>query len=389
MPKLDSQLAAQFIDRIYETAFDVAQWGPLLDDLARIYDGRVALFMQDLRHGDTQLAEFRAFDPSFVSSYITYYGARSPWIAELGRLPAGTVVTEAMLSSRDDLEQSEFYHDWLRPQGLYSAVGVILEKTGTVATNLAINKAAKRGPVAPEEVEFLALLAPHIRRALRIHRQLGAERLERSAAFDALATLGTGMVIASSEARVIFANSGAEHVLRAADALSVQEGKLAGRTPAATASLRAAIRAATATAAQRETWPGADRNGGFGNDVVQLPKHGGDVLPVLVGPPCGAAAWQLLPTDGPAALLFMRLPCETGSGFNLERLQKLYCLTAAEARLVAALLPGGSLNSYAEASGVTLNTVKTQLKQVFEKTGEHRQADLVRRLLLDPLIRLT
>jgi DNA-binding CsgD family transcriptional regulator len=66
----------------------------------------------------------------------------------------------------------------------------------------------------------------------------------------------------------------------------------------------------------------------------------------------------------------------------------LYGLTTAETRLVEAVLRGDRLGDYAEAAGITINTVKTQMKQIFAKTGLNRQADLVRHALADPMIRL-
>ena len=52
-------------------------------------------------------------------------------------------------------------------------------------------------------------------------------------------------------------------------------------------------------------------------------------------------------------------------------------LSPAEARLVALLFAGGGLRSSAEALGVTYETARTCLKSVFQKTGTHRQAELV------------
>jgi DNA-binding CsgD family transcriptional regulator len=59
-------------------------------------------------------------------------------------------------------------------------------------------------------------------------------------------------------------------------------------------------------------------------------------------------------------------------------LRVLYGLSEAEARLTQVLLQEGrSLRDAAERCGVTLNTAKTQLKRVFDKTGTRRRSDLV------------
>src|SRR5262249_58164983 len=69
----------------------------------------------------------------------------------------------------------------------------------------------------------------------------------------------------------------------------------------------------------------------------------------------------------------------------VEALCALYGLTAAEARLAAALAAGQSLQDYATASGIARCTARWQLQQVLAKTDTHRQSDLVRLILAGPV----
>ena len=64
-----------------------------------------------------------------------------------------------------------------------------------------------------------------------------------------------------------------------------------------------------------------------------------------------------------------------------EVLQGLYSLTQAEAELVGLLAQGLSLEEAARQRSVTMNTVRSQLKQVFSKTDTKRQGQLVRLVL--------
>ena len=64
-----------------------------------------------------------------------------------------------------------------------------------------------------------------------------------------------------------------------------------------------------------------------------------------------------------------------------EVLQDLYQLTRAEADLVRLLSAGHSLEEVAETRSVTMNTVRSQLKQVFCKTDTSRQGELVHLVL--------
>ena len=64
-----------------------------------------------------------------------------------------------------------------------------------------------------------------------------------------------------------------------------------------------------------------------------------------------------------------------------EALRSLYALTSAEIELVELLCDGCSLEEAAEHRGVTMNTARSQLKQIFFKTNTSRQSELVRLVL--------
>jgi DNA-binding CsgD family transcriptional regulator len=66
---------------------------------------------------------------------------------------------------------------------------------------------------------------------------------------------------------------------------------------------------------------------------------------------------------------------------DFETLERLYGMTAAECRVAAAVCAGETLCAVGERLGVSENTVKTQLQNVYQKTGTHRQAQLVKVLL--------
>ncbi|MGI9590487.1 MAG: helix-turn-helix transcriptional regulator, partial [Myxococcota bacterium] len=92
------------------------------------------------------------------------------------------------------------------------------------------------------------------------------------------------------------------------------------------------------------------------------------------------AAAPDMATDEARALLFIS-NSEGGGPGTLEVLEGLYQLTPAEAELVQLISSGRSLEEVAEVRGVTMNTVRSQLKQVFCKTDTNRQGELVHLVL--------
>jgi DNA-binding CsgD family transcriptional regulator len=59
-------------------------------------------------------------------------------------------------------------------------------------------------------------------------------------------------------------------------------------------------------------------------------------------------------------------------------LNQLYDLTPAEIRIFELICEGHTRDAISGLLGVSVSTVKSHLLHVFEKTGSHRQVDLVR-----------
>jgi DNA-binding CsgD family transcriptional regulator len=58
-------------------------------------------------------------------------------------------------------------------------------------------------------------------------------------------------------------------------------------------------------------------------------------------------------------------------------------LTGAETRLLGELVAGASLAEIAERHAVSINTLRVQLHRLFQKTGTHRQSELLRFALMN------
>ena len=84
----------------------------------------------------------------------------------------------------------------------------------------------------------------------------------------------------------------------------------------------------------------------------------------------------------PVAIVLIAGPPDRENAIDPRLLRQLFGLTAAEARLTAALVEGNSVKEFAEATGVSLNTARTHLKNLFIKVGVKRQAALVREVLI-------
>ena len=90
----------------------------------------------------------------------------------------------------------------------------------------------------------------------------------------------------------------------------------------------------------------------------------------------------VLPFDGASldgmssVLVLLSNPNEASATFY-DVLRQQFRLSQTEAKIAAALGTGADLKEVARERGVSLNTLRTQLASIMEKTGLHRQAALV------------
>lgn len=92
-------------------------------------------------------------------------------------------------------------------------------------------------------------------------------------------------------------------------------------------------------------------------------------------------AWfaSAVPLQDHTGLVLLRLAAmhRFAAGAVGERLRRLFGLSEAEAKVAVQLACGASLENIAAARGVSVDTVRAQVRSVFHKTGLHRQGELI------------
>jgi DNA-binding CsgD family transcriptional regulator len=177
-----------------------------------------------------------------------------------------------------------------------------------------------------------------------------------------------GLLVVDAEARVIFANRAAEAILRAGRGLFLGHDGLRAEIPAETRRLRRII----ADCAER-----GRELGGVGGHLRISREH--DVpLTVLVAP--HRAQLRGINVVRPRAILLITDPKATAV-VHQQWLRDDFGLTRAEAAVAATILETDGLQAVAKRLCISLTTVRTHLAHVFDKTGTHRQVELVRLLL--------
>jgi DNA-binding CsgD family transcriptional regulator len=169
-------------------------------------------------------------------------------------------------------------------------------------------------------------------------------------------------------------NTFADELLAGENGIRLVDGRLDLLEPDSLASLQLASNLKDALGGEQRS------------SYLQFANDRSSWLVAVVRVPSSLRAWAIDPLAGrPACLVcFIRLGERIQVPAN--RIATRFQLTRAEAELVGELVRGRSLEDAARANGVSIHTVRTQLRNASGKVGAHSQADLVGRVLSDPLI---
>jgi DNA-binding CsgD family transcriptional regulator/PAS domain-containing protein len=193
----------------------------------------------------------------------------------------------------------------------------------------------------------LGQLAPHLRQAWQLAARLRGAEQRLQALHAHLDTLRCGLLVCDAAARLQWMNRSARGIIDSGQALWLHGSTLRAHSATQTAALHEQI--ASAGPAPR---------------FISLDE--------------GAAQLHAaLRAEGDSVLLALTRASDT-TDVPVQAWCRLLGVTPAEAALVATLAAGGTLEAHAQRRGISLGTVRIQLKQVLAKTGTHRQAELVR-----------
>lgn len=187
---------------------------------------------------------------------------------------------------------------------------------------------------------------------------------ERKQAEETLNLLATGMALVDRDCRLLLANRSAARVLNSGDGLLLSHGRINASARETAEHLRNLVYGVC-------TGTGGEDDVGAG---VMTIERNDSVRPLSLK----VAPVQLNAGDDSSkvAAIFIR-DLEVRQTVPPEVVAKLFGLTSAEARVVVELVKGKRPQEVAEEHGVSVNTVRNQLKQIFSKTNTGRQSELV------------
>lgn len=299
-------------------------------------------------------------DPDRQRALREHYVAASPFIGITHHVALGDIVSVGDVIDYEEFTEGRFFREWARPQGWND---FILAVTALEADRFSWLGICLRERATAEQKRQIALLRPHVERALRISDLLEIKSAEAADLAAAVAGLATGLVLVDADLGVRGLNPAAERLLGHAGWPAFAAGRLRPPKSAAGAELRDAV---ASCADGRLDRAGASILFDGEDEGLGLLVH---VLPL--SRPLTA------PESKAVAALFLTDPLATERA-PMDHFVKAYALTPSETRVLLALLEGKSPRAIATSQGVSMPTVRTHLHRLFDKTGTSGQTDLVR-----------
>jgi len=367
----------ELIALTYDAALAPEKWQKVMASLTQTIGTNTALLREvNYATGEVGLYKTLGFDPAFTKAYCEHFVHLDFFAPALMREPVGTVTLGDHALPWEQQRETEFCNDFLLAQNNRYCLGITLERANNHHLLFALQRSKQQGDFTDNNLRLLRTLAPHMTRAMSIHRHMLAITARQQWALSALDTLKIGVMLLDDHGTPGFINKKAELLLSSNCGLSMSGKKLGLSNPLESARLQSFIvNAAKASSGHSGTAGGS----------LRATNHLGTALHIHVIPlprDTSERPWGLALPRGCVAVF---ISASGSTHLRTETLSALYGFTNAEAKLASLLADGLSLENAANTLGVSIQTVRSQLKAVFAKTQVSRQAELVALLLTDML----
>jgi DNA-binding CsgD family transcriptional regulator/PAS domain-containing protein len=357
------------IGDIYEASFDPNHWNKVASGLCQLFNAHSSgIFMEDYEYKNRDIIGSHGLPKATTLAYRLGL-AKYDYTFQLQAAAAPGQAQQLVEAQEFKTTHPIYYRLILKPNdvGFLSAMGIYKDDEWHVG--IALHRSFTAAPFSADELQQMELLYPHLKRALRIHKEFYKLRSQQYSLQAALEQLSLGLIILNPDGRVDYCNPIANVLLQYHQGLKITDQRtLQAHFPGENKQLHSLINQFMLAGKERK----ASRK-----QVIVL--HHPDQERVIHMMVTRLDDSQNQETQGKVTL-YLSVP---NSPFNMsvDVLHTLYSLTPAESGVAIALLNGLSLTQISQNNKVSIETVRSQLKSIFTKMGVKKQQDVIRILL--------
>jgi len=347
------------IDRIYEAALVPGQWKAVLEDLSALAGCSGGLMVSARDHVPNRTLLTDSVSDLYERATNEGWWARNARGQLLLTLPSSQFHSDADHFSPEAMEREPIYRDLLWPLGWGYATATHIQIPNGDSLILSLERRRELGPVPAEGVQQLTALRPHLARSALLASRLAFEQVR--SANEAFGLTGLPSAAINLNGRIIDSNS---LFSQRCEQIAIVAGDRLKLTNTDAARVLEECLGAARASADHE--PLASRS-------IALSRTETSEAAVLHLVPVAGFARDIFAA---AAFFVILTPLDATRLAPVELIQGLFDLTTMEARVARALATGSDIGNAAATFGISRETVRAHLKNIFSKTGFSRQTDL-------------
>lgn len=359
------------IDKIYEAGLSECPHDRISKLINKPFKGEVTnIIEQSAATLEGYVLGSSGQDPFYVEQFQKHFAAMNPWVKGFSlNTGVGEILIGEKSIAQRDLERTEFYNDYMKKQNFHHWAGMIVSYKGLSGRIFSISRSKKTGQLTDKEKAVFGRLSKHIVRSLQVSERMAEADLKSRSLFSAVNRLSDGVLLLGGDLEVIEANDAARRIIAASDGLTVKRKRLVianSNVNARLTKLLSALRSPQLDTAATE----------IGN-LICVPRPSEKTPFVLTASPLSLAAEQLDSgaASVPAVIVFIKDPSLVKIPTAL--LEEAWQLTKSEVKVAGRLLDGMELSQIAKEMFISMNTVRTHLKHILDKSYTHRQAEFI------------
>ncbi|MEH6814886.1 MAG: helix-turn-helix transcriptional regulator [Motiliproteus sp.] len=356
---------------IYSAPGNIDNWSVAVESVTKVVGGDTGVYFalngEDM--GTEVSAEF-GYDQEDIALYQSGYGAETDIRFQyMHNLIPGQAFREfEFVTDEQGYRDSKWIQFQKKKYGLFWCMSAHISTHNLWHDIIAVNRLEDKGAHTDAEKAGLQTLLPHLSRAMELHRTMSRLESRYGAVLSVLDKLLVGLIITDTNKRVVVSNSAAKQAAETSGAFQItSEGLIKIAHDTQYRQFAELLERTVQTTSKQ----GHDAGG-----VVAVPSNGR----------FGCLLFEVMPIrdDGfsdasqiHGAAVFVIDP-DRSETVDLTGISKIFGLTEAESNITRKLVDGMTLDQISETRGASIQTVRSQLKTMFAKTGAKSQTDVVR-----------
>lgn len=373
-PSISLSQYHELVSLIYDAALDSKTWRTVLKKIAELTKaehGSLRILNSDATN--IQQSYIHNKDPYFEKLYREYYIKIDPWLNDFANTRNTFISCTHHNISDKEYSKLEFHRGIVEPLNSHYGMGGKIHVNDDLSSFVTLNRGRNREGFEYEYLDAFLTLIPHVKRSLLINAKFSEVEIEQQRLKDTLDKLSSPVLLVNKFGNILFANAPAERILRNQAGVITINNTVALSSHQDSTTLHRLIHLAAC---------GDSDQTQHGNGISYTDPHTQKTLSILVCPVNPDRTNMYLETD--SCVLLLLGTNERSTSISSALLKELYNVTPKEARLIEQLCQGLTLDEIAVRFSVSINTVRTQLRSCFNKTGTSRQAELISLIVNGP-----